>query len=118
MKGSVNTDSFITLSFTCKNSILLSELHTIRPIVKSSSQGFPIRANFMNPEKIDFRQCAVCSRSSEHDALMEESDKGYEWLNCFADLPSGEILVFVSTNLSLHEVRKFSEGMKCVLPSF
>ena len=49
---------------------------------------------------------------------MEESDKGYEWLNCFADLPSGEILVFVSTNLSLHEVRKFSEGMKCVLPSF
>ena len=66
----------------------------------------------MNSEKILFRQTAADTRSSSHDALIEESDNCYDGLNRFAALLRGETFTSVSTSLSLHDARKFKEGIK------
>ena len=66
----------------------------------------------MNSEKILFRQIAACSRSSSHDALIEERDNYYDGLNRLAALLRGETFVSVSTSLSLHDARKFRDGIK------
>ena len=66
----------------------------------------------MNSEKIHYRKTAACSRSSSHDALIEERDNCYDRLNRLAALLRGETHVSVSTSLSLHDARKFREGIK------
>lgn len=66
----------------------------------------------MNSEKILFRKTAACSRSSSHDALIEERDNYYDGLNRLAALLRGETFVAVSTSLSLDDARKFKDGIK------